>query len=211
MSRNLTSAVDSAIQQERVMRTCAVELLFADGSALRACGAPVDLAFGGLTFFGVGALGGVSQVQESTELRSYGLTLTLAGVPRDAVSLAMGVHYQGRPGTVWEVVLDATTHQPLANPIVVFRGRMDQMIVKMAETATIGVTMTNRLADWDRPRLRRYTDEDQRRSFPGDDGFRFVSATAEKEIVWPSKGFTGKSGPSSGGGSLGDTIRALGG
>ena len=208
MTRGLTTAVANAVAAETVLRTCCAELDFASGF-VRLCGAPADVTFLGRTFLAVGALGGVSQVQESGELRSYGITLTLAGVPRDAVAIAMGEHYQGRSGTVWEVVLDATTHLPRADPIVVFRGRMDQMVVKLGETATIGVTMTNRLADWDRPRLRRYTDEDQKREYPGDEGFRFVSKTAEKEIVWPAKGFTGKSGPSTAGGSLAATIKAV--
>lgn len=196
MTRGLTTAVSNAVQAETVMRTCAVELDFAEGF-VRLCGAPVDIVFGGVIFLGVGQLGGISNVEESTELRSYGLNLTLAGVPRDSVSLAMGSYYQGRSGTVWEVVLDPTTYQPLANPVIVFRGRIDQMIVKLGETATITLSMTNRLADWERPRLRRYTDEDQRRDFPSDDGFRFVPSTAEQEIVWPAKGYTGDNGPSS--------------
>ena len=208
MTRGLTTAVANAVTAETVLRTCCAELSFASGF-VRVCGAPVDITFLGRTFLAVGALGGVSQVQESGELRSYGITLTLAGVPRDAVALAMGEHCQGRPGTVWEVVLDATTHLPLADPIVVFRGRMDHPVIKLGETATIGVTMTNRLADWDRPRLRRYTDEDQKREYPGDEGFRFVSKTAEKEIVWPAKGFTGKSGPSAAGGSLAGVIASV--
>lgn len=190
MTRGLTMAVSNALAAETVVRSCAVELDFASG-VLRAAGSPCDIAFGGNTYLGVGSLGGISSVQESTELRSYGLTLSLAGIPRDAVAIAMGEHYQGRRGTVWEVVLDPSTYLPLADPICVFRGRMDQMVVHLGETATIQLTMTNRLADWERPRLRRYTDEDQRRDYPSDDGFRFVPSTAEKELVWPARGFMG--------------------
>ena len=198
MTRGLTTAVANAVSAETVLRTSAVELDFASG-VLRAAGSPCDISFGGSTYLGVGALGGISGVQESPELRSYGLTLTLAGVPRDAVAIAMGEHYQGRRATVWEVVLNPSTYLPLADPICVFRGRMDQMVVHLGETATIQLSMTNRLADWERPRLRRYTDEDQRRDFPSDDGFRFVPATAQKELVWPAKGFTGTSGPGASG------------
>ncbi len=198
MTRGLTTAVSNAVSAANVVRTCAVELDFASG-VLRAAGSPCDVIFGGSTYLGVGSLGGISSVQESPELRSYGLTLALAGVPRDAVAIAMGEHYQGRSGTVWEVVLDPSTYLPLADPICVFRGRMDQMVVHLGDTATIQLTMTNRLADWERPRLRRYTDEDQRRDYPSDDGFRFVPSTAEKELVWPAKGFTGSSSSSSSG------------
>ncbi len=195
MTRSMTTAAANAVQAETVMRTCAVELDFASGF-VRLAGSPMDLSFGGNTFVGVGALGGISRIEESAELRSYGLTLKLAGVPRDTVAIAMGQHYQGRAGTVWEVPLDATTHLPIADPIVVFRGRMDQMVVSLGDPSTIALTMTNRLADWERPRLRRYTDEDQKRVYGTDRGFEFVTATADKEIIWPSKGFTGDNGPS---------------
>ncbi len=197
MTRSLTTAAVNAVQAETVMRTCAVELDFATGF-VRLAGSPADFSFGGNTFVGVGALGGISQVQESAELRSYGLTLTLAGVPRDSVAIAMGQHYQGRAGTVWEVVFDPSTHLPIADPILVFRGRMDQVVVKLGDPSTIALTMTNRLADWERPRLRRYTDEDQKRGFATDRGFEFVTATTDREIIWPSKGYTATNGPSRG-------------
>lgn len=191
MTRGLSGAAAAAVQAEVVRRTCAVELDFGSGF-VRLNGSPADITIGGELYTGVGMLGGISGVEESGELRSYGLTLTLSGVPRDAVAIALGEHYQGRPGTVYEVLFD-DDWQVITDPIVMFRGRMDQMPIKLGAEAQVSVTLTNRLADWDRPRLRRYTDEDQQRQFPGDLGFQFVSATAAKEIVWPAKGFSGSS------------------
>lgn len=185
MSRGLTTVAASAVAAETPLRTVAIELDFPSGFT-RVNGSPSDLTLNGQVYIGIGGLGAISAVEESSELRAYDLTLQLSGVPRDAVALALAEAYQGRRGTVWEVLLDPVTYAPLLDPIVVFRGRMDQMTVTLGDTATVKVTLLNRLADWERPRVRRYTDEDQKRIYPFDDGFKFVAATTEKPIIWPA-------------------------
>lgn len=185
--RTLTPAVEAAIQQEIVSRTVAVEMDFPAGM-VRVNGSPADFQILGNTYLGIGGLGAISTTEESAELRAYGVTFALSGVPRDMVSVALGQAYQSRRMTVWEVLFNTTTWQVIADPVITFRGRMDTMDVKLGETATIIVKAENRLADWERPRIRRYTEEDQQQLHPGDRGFRFVSSTAEKEIIWPGKG-----------------------
>lgn len=185
--RSMTPAMEAAVQAEIVSRTVAVEMDFPSG-LLRVNGSPADFQILGNTYLGIGGLGAISATEESAELRAYGLTLSLSGIPRDMVAVALGQAYQGRRVTVWEVLFHTETWAVLADPVVVFRGRMDTMDVRMGEMATIIVKAENRLADWERPRIRRYTDEDQQQAHPGDRGFRFVSATAEKEIIWPGRG-----------------------
>lgn len=185
MTRNLTTAALNAVQAEVVDRTTAIALEFASGT-VRMCGAPWSIFIDGDEFLGVGQLGSISTIEESAELQSYGLTIGLSGIPRDSVALALTQEYQGLPGTVWEVPLTAGG-AAVADPIVIFRGRMDQLSIDLGETAMVTVKLQNRLTDWERPRVRRYTTEDQQRLHPGDRGFEFVSATVEREIVWPSR------------------------
>ncbi len=187
MTRGLSTAALAAVQGEVVTRSVAVELLYSS-APVRFAGTPFDIAIGGATFFGVGALGGVSAVEESAELRAYGMTVGLSGCPRDMVAVALTESYQGRRATVWEVLFDANG-LPVADPLVIFRGRMDQMDIALGETATINVRLENRLADWERPRIRRYTAEDQRAAWPADKFFDFVPATTEKELIWPNRTF----------------------
>jgi len=184
MSRGLSSGVAAASVAEVVLRTVAVDLDFPSG-AVRLNGSPADLEWGGLTFLGVGGLGAISVVEEAAELRAYDLTLQLSGIPRDMVALALTEQYQRRTGTVWEVIFDRTTHLPITDPVVIFRGRMDQMAVTLGDMATIQVTLQNRLADWETPRILRYTHEDQQRLHPDDLGLRFVSDTVQKQLFWP--------------------------
>ncbi len=188
MTRGLSVAAQTAVAGETVIRSVAVALDFPSGVA-RWNSSPSDITIGGETFLGVGTLGTISATEEGIELRSYGMTVGITGVPRDAIALALGQAYQGRPGTIWEVVLDSSTWQPVADPLVIFRGRMDQMDITLGSTAEVTVKLENRLTDWERPKIRRYTDADQRKRDPNDGSFRFLPATTEKEIIWPARSF----------------------
>jgi hypothetical protein len=188
MSRGLASANLTAIGGEIVAPAFAVELDFASGIA-RWNGTLQDLVIGGQTFLGVGALGGISAIEEGAETRAYGITVGITGIPRDAVALALTQEYQGRPATVWAMQLDEGGGI-IGTPAIIFRGRMDQLNVELGERATVTARLENRLADWDRPRLRRYTDEDQQRAFPGDLGFQYLTSTTDADIVWPGSNWT---------------------
>lgn len=187
MNRGLNAAALAAIRDEVPLRTCAVELDW-PGAPARLNGSPISLWIEGNEFLGVGALGSISIVEETTELRAQSATVTLSGIPRDAIAVALTQSYQGRRGTIWEVPLSRDTYQPVS-PIVIWRGRMDQMDVQLGETASVSVRIESRLADARRARNNRYTDEEQQRHHPGDTGFRFVPATNSKEIAWPAASY----------------------
>jgi len=154
-----------------------------DGGIVRWNGTPQTLTLDGEAYLGIGTLGSIAAIEEGAELRSYGLTVQLSAIPRDMVSVALNQDYQGRDAIVWEVPL-GSDDQPVADPIVVFRGRIDQMDIMLGQTAMVTLKLENRLADWERPRVRRYTNEDQTARYPTDRGFEFVSTTTEKQLNW---------------------------
>lgn len=180
--RTLTEDVAEAIAAEVVARTVAVELDFPSG-AVRWTGAHTDIVIDGNTFSGLGTLGSVSVVEESAALRAFGMVTQVSGVPRDVITLALDEAYQGREGTVWEVPLQQAAWRVIDEPILIFRGRMDQMTITYGPDCTVGVSLENRLIDWERPRIRRYTSEDQQAVYPTDTGFRWVPLTAQKKIL----------------------------
>jgi len=188
LTRGLSTAAATAATSEIVARTVAVELDFPAGM-VRLNGSVASIIIEGEEFLGIGGLGGISAAEESAELQSYGMAFRLSGIPRDAIALALGQAYQNRPATVWEVLLDRATWQPIASPVIVFRGRMDQMNITLGQTATVEIRLENRLVDWERPRIRRYTSEDQQLLHPADRGFEYVTDVAEREITWPAASF----------------------
>jgi hypothetical protein len=182
----MTSAAQAAVAAEVVPRTVAIEMDF-DSAPVRVNGSPMDMTLFGNTFIGVGGLGSITAVQESNENRSYDCTFTLSGIPRDAIGLAMTEQYQGRAATIWEVPLDPASYLPIGDPIVIFRGHMDQLNPTLGETATCSVRMINRLADWEVARNSMYTDIEQQRLHPGDLGMQFVYGVVNKNLIWPAR------------------------
>ncbi len=185
MSRSLDAATAAAAIAEQVMRTTAV-LLDLDGGAVRVNGAPWDVPIDGDTYYGVGTLGSISAVEEAAELQSASLTLALSGIPRDLLNQAMTETTQNRAVRIWELVLNTTTHAVIGTPVTLFRGRIDEVSATLdGASATVAVTVTNRLADWERPKNSLFSDEQQQREHAGDLGFQYAAAMETRRIIWP--------------------------
>jgi hypothetical protein len=180
--RSFTPTVQAAFLADNVPVLALVELDFS-GGIVRVTNAGYNITFGGYTWYGLGELGEISAVQEGTELQMYGITLTLSGVPPEYISVALDNEYQGRPATIWIAPLDSN-YQVLADPVIVFKGRMDTMPIAIGTDAKIQLTIESQFVDWERPRVRRYNHEDQTFAHPADKGLEFIAQMVEKEIIW---------------------------
>lgn len=137
-------------------------------------------------WLGIGTLGSIEAVAEGSALQMYGCQLTLSGVPPELISEALGYTYQGRNAALYLAPLN-DDYSFIADPVVIFKGRMDTMDIELGSTARITLTVESRLVDWDRPRIRRFNDEDQRSEFPTDRGFRYVDQMVQKDLPWGRK------------------------
>lgn len=185
MTRPITSDADSALSAGHVAYLILVELDFAGGT-VRLCNATTGVQWDGQTWLGLGDLGRIEPLQESAELRSQGMAFELSGVDPAMLAVALGENYQGRPAKLWLAPLSSAPGgmQLVADPVGPFVYRMDTMEISAAQTATITLRAETRLADWDRPRIRRYTDEDQQSQYPGDKFFNFVNSVQDIQILF---------------------------
>lgn len=188
MSRDIAAATLTAITGEVVTRAACVAIDF-DSAPLLVTSAPFDITLSGDTYLGVGQLGSIGGVDEGGELQSVQLTLALTGIPRDQVDTVMAEPTQNRAVTVYEVALDPSTMAVIGDPIPVFRGRIDTAEVTLGDTATVALTVTNRLADWERPSNWLYSDERQQRDNPGDLGFQYAAGLEGKNVRFPAASF----------------------
>ena len=183
MSRSLTSAMESAVTADLVRPITLVQCAFDSGN-LNLWSGIGDLTVSGVDYVGAGTLLSIGEIAETSELSANGITVTLAGGSEPLISKARDEDYQGRELKVLLGAMDAA-NGVISNPIVVFSGFMDTMIIQDGEsTATIQGTVENRLIEFERSRVRRYTAEDQKIDFPTDKGLEFVAEMEEKEIVW---------------------------
>jgi len=211
MSRGISSEITHAAEQTRIYPFFAVQLLFDSPNELYFWTGTGDLVYDGVTYTGTGNLMQISEVQESTDIAARGATLTLSGIPSALINLAVSEDYQGRTcnikfGLIGEglssgsylkvsdteyleldgagTLLDVS-YEGVANMFDLFTGFMDQMqIDEGPETSTISLSVENKMIDLERPRLRRYTDNDQQARFPGDLAFEFVTRLQTETFDW---------------------------
>jgi len=146
-----------------------------------------NLSYDSKTYVGAGNLLSISTVSENVELRASGITVQLSGISDPLLAKAKTEDYQGRELLVKLGGWDASDNI-ISSPTIIFSGFMDTMTInESGETATISVAVENRLIEFEKTRVRRYTDNDQRIEYPNDDGLEYVSQIQEKEIVWGDK------------------------
>ena len=182
MSRTADAGNIAASQADVVRPVLLVDLDYPAGP-VRACSMPHDVTIGADTYFGLGALGAVSEIVEGVEQRSYGVQLSLSGVPGNFADYLSSQDVQGRRATIRLAFVDAG-YAVIGEPTVVFVGRMDTQDIAAGQTTAVQVAIESLLIDWERPRIRRYTDVDQQTRYAGDRGLEYVAAVAGMEIRW---------------------------
>jgi len=182
VTRNVHSSALAQTQLENLTAVTFVTLEFESGT-LYANSSPINILYGGNNYLGVGKLGGIAAVQESAELALSNMNLTLVGVDTTLLSAALNEEYRDRDATVEVAFLDSS-NAVIGQPTVVFKGRMDSMGVNVGKEQSITLTVINRLADWERTRNGRYTNEEQQKLYPGDKSLEFVVQSVEKQIFW---------------------------
>lgn len=181
-TRELTSGQEDAAAAPQKAMLAFVELDFSSGF-VRVTNAAHPITWNGFTWQGVGALGRIDTVKEVLGIEATALKFTISGVDPDNIAIALGENYQGRSARMW--LAFAETGGIVADPNLVFAGRIDQMAISDGVSATISVTAESRLAFWARPKMRRFSDADQREEFPGDLGMQYISELASgREIPW---------------------------
>lgn len=149
------------------------------------------VTWNGQNWVGVGTLGTISSIQESSELQANNVTITMSGIPSDMLGQALNETRQGYAVQLWFGAL-GDNNNVIADPLKCFAGRMDVPVVEEGgDTSTISITVESSLVDLQRSRLRRYTHEDQQIDFPGDLGFQYVVGIQNWNGVWGNQRGTG--------------------
>lgn len=184
MSRNLTTAVSNQLSADELEPFFAIKLNF-DSGALRLWTGYGDITVASETYTGGGQFLGISPVEETVEIAARGVSMSLNGIDASLITLALTENYQTRSAKVFLGVISSGA--VVADPYLIFDGRMDVMTIDdNGETANISMTAESRLIELERPKLRRYTSEDQKLNHPDDIGLDFVASLQEKEIAWGS-------------------------
>ena len=183
MARALTAALLAQITAALLRPVFFYEGEFATGT-VRGWSGIGSITWDGETWTGAGDLIGFSPIDENSDIRAAGFTVSLNGQSASILALNMAQVRHGYPGKIWVGALDSAG-AIVADPFLAFSGRADAPeIVDEGATATITLAYESRLIDLDKTRERRYTHEDQQIDYAGDQGFSFVTKLQDAQINW---------------------------
>lgn len=185
--RPLTPAVVERLQSDHLSPVIFCEILFRSGYGRYWTGIGL-VPWNGFVWTGTGTLGTITPIKESVDVRADGITLTMTGIPQEAIEQALEDTIPGLPCKIWFGVLDEMSNV-IADPYMAFAGRTDvPTVAEGGESATISLTIENRLIDLKRSRERRYTNQDQQLISVGDLGFEYVEQLQEWNGTWGKAG-----------------------
>lgn len=206
MTRNLSTDMITELSAPSVSAVILGEAFF-DSATIRMWTGIGTLEWRGNQYLGGGTLVGISSIDETQNTEAKGIVVTLNGIPSNLISAALAERSRGRPfrlylgsvisrryvGTEDGTGLVITEqgggvlleNQLIDSPYRIFSGLMDVMeFVDSGENATIRLSVENSLIVGQRPKLGRYTMEDQKKRFPEDRGLDFINQLQDKELVW---------------------------
>ena len=172
----------TAIQSSALYPAVFVQLTFQSGPVYIWSGLGT-VNWNGQNWIGVGALGGVSAIEEGSSVEAKGVTLTLSGFDSTLLPDVMGEFALLLPVTIYFGAFNSGVL--IDNPIASFVGQMDQPMVEInGETATISINCESALIALNEATDRRYTNDDQQRDWPGDLGMSYVMSIQEISLQW---------------------------
>ena len=190
LDRNLNSLTNTELQSDSLV---AVPIIFLDFPSLEKyfAGSSTNIVIPtsanqimpAATYVGVGGIASIATTEESTELKSSKLTVELNGLDSTYIALVLAEQYFAQEARLALVTLDSN-HAVVGEPLILFKGFMSVLTTSVENKFSISVEISSVLADWERPRIKRYNTGTQQLIDGTDRGFDNVADLINKEVVW---------------------------
>jgi len=190
MARTITAAMKTAMEADRIMPAHLFEFRF-DANTIYNTDAYRDIAWSGNTYIGNGHFARFAAIEETATLIVHQARFSLSGVDQSWVSTVLSYDFLDREALAYLALLDTDSLTPIADPFLIFRGRMDNPSIAddppdltKPGTTTVTVEASSDWANFGRVAGRHTNHEDQQIFFPGDKGFDMASAEMFTPVQW---------------------------
>lgn len=181
---NLDPAMATAIQAGLIMPIFLVMITFKSQIEYVWSGVG-DLPWNGNTYKGVGSLGKIGGISESSEVQAEGTSVGLSAIDPLFLSESVADIQVGAPAKIWFGLWAGSGF--FGQPYLLFSGSVDKPKVLMSTTEpAITLPLETKMMDLQRASLRRYTASDQHIDHPTDTAFNGVEAQNDKADRWGS-------------------------
>jgi hypothetical protein len=176
----MSSAMLAALQAPSLRPAIFVQMQFTSTTVYIWSGVG-SVSWNGQTWMGIGSLLSVSSIEDASTVEARGITVTLSGLDPTLLSDCLSEFQLGLPVSLYFGLYSGGSL--ITTPITSWSGRMDQPTIDVSgDTATIAINCENRLLDMNTPVDRRYTNQDQQMTWPGDLSMQFVDGIQDMTL-----------------------------
>ena len=180
MSRGLSAGNLTAIASTHVRPLVFVKLEF-DSATQYLHNGVGTYTWGGFTWTGIGALGEVSQIEESIDLSPYGVTMSMCAFDPTLLAIAVGEPVFNRPVAMYIGLLDENGVL-VADPQERWSGYMDSMTISLGGNDAIALQCESEDRYLDQANGSLFTDEDQQLRYSGDLFFQYLDQMMDAKV-----------------------------
>lgn len=187
---SLSSTQQDELEKPVTKTVYFVELQFSS-STQRVCSANISLSWGGYDWVGLGSVGAISPLEESEGVESKSLTFTMNIAQPSLLSLAVGdvEEYRGKAAKLYFCPLNES-FQLAGTPDQCWRGIMDLMAVGIkGEEGQVTLKCETSAYGLKRQPALRLNAAQQKKKYPTDTGFDYLTDLIANPVVWLSKLF----------------------
>jgi len=139
--------------------------------------------FNGDSYLGVGAFGAIDVLEDSLDLSSKPVDLTLSSITPEIIDSIKTDDVFGRDADIYLGSLDEND-QLQGTPDNWFSGHMETVKLSLGKIDGVQIRLQSRASRLQLRNNKRYTLEDHQADFPGDLFFEFLPFLQEAEVVW---------------------------
>ncbi len=142
------------------------------------------LRYGGFDWIGVGALGGVRGIQAASDIQIVDHAYILTNIPPDYEEF-VNAKIKGRNAKTYLAFL-SNANTVIDEPLLIGTTSLDTSVLTSAEdgSSTLALKGQSDLWQLEKPLNIALTSEEQKRRFPGDTGFDYVTKLTVQRIAW---------------------------
>jgi len=180
--RNLDALLQAEIEKPELRPFIGVHIDLPD--PIYAVTGNATISYAGHVWTAIGGLGQIDTIGEGTDGSSVGVKATLYQVPSE---FRDDIADQAVRGCLFELYVGALdpTYRHVVGFQNIWKGRLDTYdITDAGDSITVSAGGESRMRDQRRPTIRRFTDWWQRRRYPDDAAFQYVTRMTEVPIMW---------------------------
>lgn len=178
-----TNTILTEMERDNPRLIIAVEILY-KSAPVRAHTGVGEVVIDGQTYIGVGTLGAIDPIKQSSNNGPSTMNLSMSGLDPTLVAETLNQRTQGSKVKIMICALDDDMRVTSAS--IMLAGRVSTQRFAYGAEMSVEVEIVDRLADWQRKGSRRFDHESHIVEQPGDKFFQYMSQMSEASLYWGS-------------------------